>query len=49
MVLVSEAVKKSVDQVYEAYEHPTKLLDTEVVTDLIPFVDHGEKNNFPMF
>ena len=47
--LVSEAVKKSVDQVYEAYEHPTKLLDTKVVTDLIPFVDHEEKNNFPMF
>ncbi|XP_078366366.1 uncharacterized protein LOC144650544 [Oculina patagonica] len=47
--LVKEAVKTSVDQVYEAYCHPNKTLDTAVVTNLIPFVDPEEKNNYPLF
>ncbi len=46
--IVTEAVQRSVDQVYEAYCHPTKALDTAVVTNLIPFVDKEEKNNYPL-
>ena len=46
---VTEAVQKSVDQVNEAYKNPTKILETAVVTDLIPFVDQAEKNNYPLF
>ena len=47
--LVIEAVRLSVDQVYEAYRNPTKTLETTVVTDLIPFVDQEEKNTHPLF
>ena len=47
--LVTEAVQRSVDQVYEAYRNPTKTLKTTVVTDLIPFVDQEEKNSPPLF
>jgi len=47
--LVTEAVRLSVDQVYEAYRNPTKTLETTVVTDLIPFVDQEEKNSHPLF
>lgn len=47
--LVTEAVQNSVDQVYEAYSKPTNILETAVVTDLIPFVDQAEKNNYPLF
>ena len=47
--LVIEAVQLSVDQVYEAYRNPTKTLETNVVTDLIPFVDQEEKNTNPLF
>ena len=46
---VTEAVQKSVDQVQEAYKNPTKILETAVVTDLIPFADQAEKNNYPLF
>ena len=47
--LVTEAVRLSVDQVYEAYRNPTKTLETTEVTDLIPFVDQEEKNSHPLF
>ena len=47
--LVTEAVRLSVDQVYEVYRNPTKTLETTVVTDLIPFVDREEKNSHPLF
>ena len=47
--LVTEAVQRSVEQVHEAYCHPTKPLDTAVVTDLIPFVDQEEENSKPLF
>ena len=47
--IVAEAVQRSVDQVYQAYTNPTKPLDPAVVTDLIPFVDQEERNNFPLF
>ena len=47
--LVTEAVRLSVDQVYEAYRNPTKTLETTVVTDLIPFVDQEERNSYPLF
>ena len=47
--LVAEAVRLSVDQVYEAYRNPTKTLETTEVTDLIPFVDQEEKNSHPLF
>ena len=47
--IVPEAVQRSVDQVYEAYIHPDKNLDPADVTDLIPFVDQEERNNFPLF
>ncbi|XP_078366364.1 uncharacterized protein LOC144650543 isoform X2 [Oculina patagonica] len=45
---VTEAVQRSVDQVYEAYCNPTKTLETAVVTDLIPFVDKEEEDSKPM-
>ena len=44
-----EAVQKSVNQVYEAYRNPRKPLDPTVVIDLVPFVDHEEPNNTPLF
>jgi hypothetical protein len=46
---VLEAVQKSVDQVYEAYQNPNRTINTDSVTDLIPFVDPDEVNNAPMF
>ena len=46
--LVTEAVQRSVNQVYEAYRHPTKTLETAAVTDLIPFVDKEEENSYPL-
>ncbi len=46
---VVEAVQKSVDQVYEAYEHPDRAIDTDDVTDLLPFVDPDAENNTPLF
>ena len=51
MKVVTEAVRLSVDQVYEAYWNPTKTLETTavIVTDLIPFVDREEENNHPLF
>ena len=49
MRLVIEAVRLSVDQVYEAYRNLTKTLETTVVTDLIPFVDQEEKNTNALF
>ena len=45
---VIEAVQKSVNQVYEAYCHPTKTLETAMVTDLIPLVDQEEENSYPL-
>ena len=47
--LVTEAVRLSIDQVYEAYRRPTKTLETTVVTDLIPFVDQEEENTQSLF
>ena len=47
--LVTEAVRLSVDQVYEAYRNPIKTLETAVVTDLIPFVDQEEENTQSLF
>ena len=44
-----EAVQKSVNQVYEAYRNPRKVLDPAVVIDLIPFVDQEDPNNTPLF
>ena len=49
MSLVVEAVQNSVNQIKEAYQDPNKELDPSVVTDLIPIVDAGEKNNTPLF
>ncbi len=46
---VLEAVQKSVDQVHEAYQHPDRDINTDSVTDLIPFVDPDAVNNAPMF
>ena len=43
--LAIEAVQKSVDQVFEAYEYPSKVLDTAKVTDLVPIVDNNNDNN----
>ena len=47
--LVTEAVRLSIDQVYEAYRNPIKTLEITVVTDLIPLVDQEEENNHPLF
>lgn len=44
---VVEATQKSVNQVYEAYRDPKKVIDTAEVTNIIPFVDGKEKNNCP--
>ena len=46
---VIEATQKSVDQVYEAFQDPTGVVDTAAVTNIIPFVDDKEKNNYPLF
>ncbi len=46
---VLEAVQKSVDQVHEAYQHPDRDINTDSVTDLIPFVDPDAVNNTPLF
>ena len=46
--LVTEAVQRSIEQVYESYCYPTKSLDTAVVTDLIPRVDQEEEDSNPM-
>lgn len=43
------AVQKSVDHIYEAFQCPTQLTSSSVVTDYIPFVDADEENNYPMF
>ena len=34
---------------FEAYEYPSKVLDTDEVTDLMPTVDQEESNHFPLF
>ena len=47
--LATEAVQKSVDQVFEAYEYPSNVIDTAEVTDLIPIVDQADRNHFPLF
>ena len=47
--LAVEAVQKSVNQVYEAYQSSKVTLSSTAVTDLIPFVDEGEKNNSSLF
>ena len=44
-----EAVRRSVEQLYDAESNPSVSLDPSVVTDLIPFVDQEERNNSPMF
>ena len=46
---VVEATQKSVNQVYEAYQDPNKVIDTAKVTNIIPLVDDEEKNNYPLF
>ena len=46
---VVEATQKSVNQVYEAYQDPNKVIDIAEVTNIIPFVDNEEKNNYPLF
>lgn len=45
---VTEAVLKSVDQVFEAYHYPSKVLNTATVTDLIPILDQAGKNHAPL-
>lgn len=47
--IAMEAVKKSSDQVCEAYKNPSRSVDPAVVADLIPFVDQEERNNSPLF
>ena len=47
--LATEAVQKSVDQVFEAYEYPSQVLDTAEVTDLVPIVDPAGRNQYPLF
>ena len=46
---VIEAVGKSVDQVFEAYNYPRRDLNTAVVTDIIPILDEEGKNHAPLF
>ena len=46
---VIEAVGKSVDQVFEAYNYPSRDLNTAVVTDIIPILDEEGKNHAPLF
>ena len=43
------AVQKSVDHIYEAFQYPNQSTGSSVVTDYIPFVDAAEINNYPMF
>ena len=47
--LVTEAIQKSVQQVTEAYQDPSKIIKPADVTDLLPFVDPQAKNNDPLF
>lgn len=47
--LATEAVQRSVEQVNSAYLYSTITINTDVVTDLIPFIDQEEKNNSPLF
>jgi len=42
LIIVVEAVQKSLDQVYEAYKNPTETFNPAQVTDLIPFVDQQQ-------
>ena len=44
-----DAVNASVDQVYEAFKSPKKTINSDEVTDYIPFFDPEEHNNYPMF
>lgn len=46
---VIEAVRKSVDQVFEAYNYPPKDLNTAVITDIIPSLEQEGKNHAPLF
>lgn len=46
---VIEAVRKSVDQVFEAYNYPSKDLNTAVITDIIPSLEQEGKNHAPLF
>lgn len=43
------AVQKSVNEVYEAFQNSDKAAGSSLVPDYIPFIDPGEKNNYPMF
>ena len=47
--LANEAVQKSVAQVGEAYNNPSKVINANAVTDIVPFVDPEAVNNFPLF
>eukprot|EP00112_Aurelia_sp_Birch-Aquarium-sp1_P021674 Seg5893.2 transcript_id=Seg5893.2/GoldUCD/mRNA.D3Y31 product="hypothetical protein" protein_id=Seg5893.2/GoldUCD/D3Y31 len=47
--LAVSAVQASVDQLFEAFLSPEKMISSNSVTDFIPFVDPNEKNNYPMF
>eukprot|EP00112_Aurelia_sp_Birch-Aquarium-sp1_P004111 Seg1467.4 transcript_id=Seg1467.4/GoldUCD/mRNA.D3Y31 product="hypothetical protein" protein_id=Seg1467.4/GoldUCD/D3Y31 len=47
--LAVSAVQASVDQLFEAFLSPEKMISSSSVTDFIPFVDPNEKNNYPMF
>lgn len=44
-----EAVQTSVNEVYEAFQNPNKAGSLSLVPKYIPFVDPGERNNYPMF
>ena len=46
---VVEAVGKSVDQVFQAYNYQSRDLNTAVVTDIIPILDEESKNHAPLF
>ena len=47
--LAVSAVQASVDQLFEAYLSPEKIISSSSVTDFIPFVDPSDRNNYPMF
>ncbi len=47
--LVLETVQKSVGQVYEAFQNPNATINSNNVTNLIPFVDPDAENNTPLF
>ena len=47
--LAVSAVQASVNQLFEAFLSPEKIISSSLVTDFIPFVDPSEKNNYPMF